>query len=159
MTVQHSMWFDRVAGAQVGALTLQYSEVLPSGRVESYKIFNRLTVLSGQNGFLSEDWVAGKSPTPFGNYWMATKKVPLQMEPKGTPFYQIADKRGGTTIVGPDGQVRTAIGFHLDNDTPSTIGCVARPNKTTLDRCLNKAIFAYLDELSKTEPFIRFHVV
>lgn len=148
----HKMFFDRKEGEMYGVLTLQK---------DGKKLFERLPVASGQRGFLTkaQDWVNGKGATPYGKHWMTTRKVPLLMEPKGTPFYMIGTEKGGSTIFGPNGQSRTAIGLHLENKHPGSIGCTVLLHDRTEDECMAWALFAYLDRLSKYEPYIEFHVL
>lgn len=152
----HSIYFDRTPGKLYGVLTLQYA-----GSKGVIKVFDKIPVASGQNGFLhpDNDWANGKGATPFGKHWMSTKKVPLQMEPKGTPFYMISTEKGGSVIHGPGNAQRTACGLHLENGHPGSIGCTVLLHSTPEQECTAWALFAYLDKLNKYEPYIRFEVL
>lgn len=151
----HTLYIDRTAGDLYGVLTLQ--------RVDKYgdvvKVFEKLPFASGQFPFLdggAEDWVQGKGPTPFGEFWMSTKKEPLtSAEPKGTPFYVFSTEKGGRTIKGPNGEHRDSAGLHLDGGPVGTVGCTGLRYDTPYKECSAWALFAYLDRLHKYEPWIK----
>lgn len=153
----HKIFFDRQEGSLRGFLTLQ--RVDDTGKI--HKVFSRLPVASGQIGFLhrKDDYVVGKGATPFGKHWLSTRQEPLQMEPKGTPFYVIGTHKGGRTIEGPGAAKRTHIGLHLENRHPGSIGCPVLLHDTPERECTAWALFAYLDRLHKYEPYIRFEVL
>lgn len=148
----HRLFFDRREGQLDGVVTL---------RNDKQELFKQLPARSGQPGHLTKatQWVRGKGATPYGNHWMSTRQVPLQMEPKGTPFYMIGTNKGGSTIYGSHGQRRTAIGLHLENNWPGSAGCIVLRHDTPETECMAWALFAYLDRLSKYEPFIEFIVL
>jgi hypothetical protein len=153
----HTIFVDRDLGKKAAVLTLQYAS--PNG---NKKVFERLPVATGQFPFLdggADDWVQGKGGTPYGSFWMTTKKEPLQMEPKGSPFYVISSEKGSRIIKGPNGKQRSDIGLHKENQYPGSAGCTVLLHDTPERECLVNALFAYLDTLHPYEPYIRFIVL
>jgi hypothetical protein len=142
---EYVLYVKRTKGALYGVATLKD----PNGD----DIVTRLPIASGQLGYLSggqNDWVKGKSPTPIGDWFLSTKRVPLQMEPVGTAFYSIGDSPGSTTITSPDGRVvREDIGLHLENRYPGTIGCVALLHDTPERVVGSSRLFRALDDIYK----------
>lgn len=143
--LMHTAYFDRMPGNIHGVLTLQY--VTSLGFIK--KVFDKLAVSSGQRGYEDGNWTQGKSPTPYGAYWLSTKYEPLQFEPKGSPFHVLSSVPGSRIIKGPDGKQRENAGVHLENKYEGTIGCTALLNDTVERACLADAFFAYLDALNE----------
>jgi hypothetical protein len=153
-TPQHAIYFDRDKNRIDGVLTLQ---IIVNKR--AVKVFDKLPARSGQVGFTEQDWVDGKSPTPFGAMFMKTKSVPLQMEPRNTPFFELCTdtRRPGVITNGRDDRV--ACGLHFENDYPGTAGCVALVIDTRQQLAEAWALFHYVESLSPIVPFIPFYVV
>lgn len=143
---QYTLYIRRVKGSIYGVVTLQ--RVIDG---QATKLFDKLPMASGQFGYLAggrQDWVKEKSPTPIGVYWLSTKKEPLGMEPYGTPFYCISDTQGARTIFSPDRKViREAIGLHLENRFPGTVGCTALLHDTNTREQQAYLLFKELDRL------------
>jgi len=148
---QFVLYVDRKPGSVYGALTLQ--RVIDG---KPAKLFERLPFASGQYPYTDggdEDWVTGKGPIPFTspgeNYWLSTRKEPLQMEPVGTPFYCFSSKKGERVIYGPNGKQRADAGLHLENRFPGSAGCVVLMHDTPERERLAWLLFAELDRLHK----------
>lgn len=147
----HILYVDRRPDSVDGFMSL-HKETAP-GKVEV--IFKRLAIRSGQRGHTSTSWTRGKSPIPYGNHWLITKPVPLQMEPRGTRFFPICtDLSDHRLIVGPEGKVRWDIGLHRENKFPGSAGCVV-----IVDPKQAEELFDYLVAIGKTEGFIRVKVL
>jgi hypothetical protein len=142
--MKYTIYFDKSLKSVDGVLTMQATEVV-DGKTKVYTLFKRIPVKSGQQGFEGTNWVRGKSPIPFGKHKLSTKSVPLQMEPKGTPFFPIySHSKDKNTIWSDDKKYkREAIGLHFDNQFPSSIGCVVSEPK------LFKDLFDYLRNLNQ----------
>lgn len=123
--MKYTIYFDKSLKSITGVLTMQVVEVV-DGKNKVHTLFKRLPVLSGQAGFEGTDWIRGKSPIPFGRHKISTKSVPLQMEPRGTPFFPIySHSKDKNTIWSPDKKYkREAIGLHYENRFPGSVGCV-----------------------------------
>lgn len=153
----HTFWLDRTPGTISAVLTLQRAV----GNTVT-KVFDKLPVATGQYPFTDggpDDWVRGKGSTPFGYYWLSTKREALKMEPVGTPFYVISTNKGERTIIGPDGKTRSDIGLHLENRFPGSAGCVVLLANTAERAKRARALFDYLDKIHENEPYIRFTVL
>jgi hypothetical protein len=106
----HVIFFDRRIGSIHGVLTLQRV----GSKGEALPLFKRLPAASGQYPYTdgqADDWAVGKGPIPFGTHYLTTTKEPLQMEPKGTPFYPIGSKPGSRIIEGPFGKPLAGVGW------------------------------------------------
>lgn len=140
---EYTLYVKRTKGALYGTVTLKD----PKGE----DIVTRVPMASGQLGYLSggqDDWVKGKGPTPIGDWFLSTKRWPLQMEPVGTAFYAIGDEPGSSTIESPDGKIiRENIGLHLENRYPGTIGCVALMHDTAERASKANVLFQALDKI------------
>jgi hypothetical protein len=144
----HTLYFDRDVNSINGFLTLQTDD--------GHKVFERLKARSGQRFYTHTSWERGKSPIPFGRYWMATKHTILFMEPKNTPFFPIASEKGAQIIWDSEGKglLRSNIGLHMENQYPGSAGCVVVVNRAEAER-----LFHYLTTISRAEPYIRFVVL
>lgn len=146
MKNHHTLYIQRIRGQKNGVLTLQYAE---DGL--AYKAFDKLKIATGQTGYNDggpDDWVTSKGGTPEGDWFLRLKKQPLQMEPKGTPFYVMESNPGTGVLIGPEGKRRTAVGLHLENQYPGTAGCTALLWDTPQRKKLAYMLFDYLDWLS-----------
>lgn len=154
----HTLYVDRRPGSIYGVMTLQY---VKGG--QAVEVFKRMPFASGQAGFVQggpvDDWINSRGGTPYGSHYMSTRKEPLQMTPVGTPFYVMGTERGSRIIRGPQGQTRTNIGVHLENNIPGSAGCIAILHDTPERECLAWAFFTYLDRLNRYEPYIRVVVL
>ena len=151
----HALYLDRTSDTTQGVLTLQR---VASDKV--IKVFERLPVASGQNGYDDPNWENRKSPTPFGSYWLRTKSVPLQMTPRGTPFFPIgSDRKNIRVIKGPGGKIRTEVGLHLENEFPGTWGCTALLHDTEQRAREAWALMHYLESLWPNEQYIPYIVI
>lgn len=150
-TEQYTLYIDRKLGDINGVMTLQ--RVING---QAIKIFEKLPFASGQYPYTdggAEDWVTGKGPIPMNkpgeNYWLSTKREPLQMEPVGTPFYVISSKQGERVIYGPGGKKRENVGVHLENSKPGSAACTALLHDNEGRKRKAWAFFAELDRLNK----------
>ena len=115
-----SAWFDRGRGALLGKFTLQDEA--------GVKAFDKIPCNSGQFGYLSTDWVSGKSPTPRGTWRLWTHSYNRGMKPGYSgigEFFPISSGDEPSLIHGPDGITRIGVGFHPENGIPGSIGCIA----------------------------------
>ncbi len=148
--MSHTLYIDRNPSSIENVFTL-----IDSDAVDPLP-FIRLPGRSGQRGFEATSWIRGKSPIPFGQWLMSTKPIPLQMEPKGTPFFPICSNKADPRVIKELGgrNIRMDIGLHFENRFPGSIGCqVAIPNKQSM------ALFDYLEALHRVEPWIRVVVL
>lgn len=151
----HKMFFDRSDSTIKGVLTLQR---VVNGKV--IKVFDKLPVASGQRGSTETDWENRKSPTPYGVHWLRTKAVPLQMSPRGTPFFPIGSTQTNIGVIrGPQGQLRVNCGLHLENEFPGTWGCTALEHYTEEQSRNAWALFHYLESLWPMEKYIPYEVL
>lgn len=154
----HTLYYDRTLGQMDGRLTLQYVD---KGNIT--ELFKHLPVRSGQMGYINEpsqDWIRGKGGTPFGTHWLKCSPVPLQMNPKNTPFHLISSEKRSDVIHGPKaGQARSQVGLHLENEYVGSAGCCVLIKDTPTQECLAWALLKYLETLAKYEPYIRFIVL
>lgn len=155
---QYTLYVDRKLGAINGVLTLQrVIDGVP------YKIFDKLPIASGRNGFVNskdQDFIRSKGAIPFGDHWISTKKEPLWMEPKGTPFYVISSKPNERVIYGPNGKTRHDIGLHLENNYAGSAGCVVLLHNTPERKRMAYLLFDELDRLNAQGiKFIRVKVL
>jgi len=117
------------------------------------KVFTRLPMRTGQRGYTHTSWVNGKSGTPIGKWKMNTKPVLLQMEPKGTPFFQIYSDDANKRIIRSADGYRMDVGMHFENQYPGSLGCPAirRDGKYKTPA---ENMFDYIKALHPLEPEI-----
>lgn len=153
---EYRAFFDRDPNSIDGAFTLQYFDHTTGQKVVP---FHRLPARSGQRGWTKTDWTTAKSPIPFHeDLWLSTNSVPLQMEPKGTPFFPIGSSpKNIGTISGPKGYKRTNVGLHLENQYPGSAGCIVLLHDTPARHKGAWSLFEYLTNID--EPFIRLTVL
>ena len=148
--------FDRKQDNVYGTFSIY--ELSPKG--EKKFIFKDLPASSGQRAFTQTDWVAGKSPTPYGEHYLMLKQEVLQMEPKGTPFFRICtDPSFPRLLKSSSGKIRQDVGLHLENQYPGTAGCVALLCNDAGRKKLAYEVFDYLKTLGKTWPYIKLRVI
>lgn len=146
MKDEYVIFFDRDLGNIHGRFTLQ--RVSPDGK--AIPVFKQLPAASGQYPYTDggkEDWITGKGPIPFGPHWLSTKKEPLWMEPKGTPFYVISSIPGKRFITDGRGFSRGNIGLHLENRSPGSAGCIVLLHDTPQRSDTAWKVFKFLDNL------------
>lgn len=145
---KHRLFFDRNASGVDGKLTLL--RLNDDGTHEP--VFKQVKARSGQAGFTHTNWVNSKSPIPYGDFWMTTTPVPLQMEPRNTPFFAIGSDPKNIGVIKIGKGKRTAIGLHKENRFKGSAGCIVIVNMDIAD-----AMFEYIKNLN--EAFIEVIVV
>ena len=151
----HKLFFKRNPKSISGWVTLKKFDEDGNETI----LFERLLTRSGVTGFSNTNWVSGKSPTPIGKHWLRTRPDKLNFEPYGTPFFPIStDPKNTTLIIGPNGEKRVNIGMHYDNRFPGSKGCPAVARETKAQKEIAEKMFAYIEGLAETEPFIPFEV-
>jgi hypothetical protein len=119
------------------------------------KIFDRIAVRSGQNGYTNTSWTEGKSPTPFNTkqepwyIWTEGQNVgtlPSKAIPTGEAYPISSDTKQKTTIYNPDNrnETRTYCEMHQENAIPGTEGCTA-----IVDPAIAQEVWAYFKLLAK----------
>lgn len=118
---------------------------------------------SGQVGFLHTCWIRGKSPTPFGSYFI---KVPSIKQGKWSNFDKIGEffnvysspknKRVIRSLGNPT-LIREDIGVHPENDIPGSIGCpvllAGKDNKDEKEKARIMELFKVMNAQKSDIPF------
>lgn len=155
-------FYDRQPGTITGAFTLQ------SGTV---KLFDRLPARSGQRGHEGTSWIRGKSPIPFGEMrlWLSSLNRGQMAGERGIgEFFPISsgDNRrliawrelGEGPAPGGTGE-RWDVGLHPENALPGSLGCIVLLTDTPQREAQVRRLFTYLNDLSKTQPWMRLTVL
>lgn len=135
-------YYDRQADTIEGFFTLRAVE---NGQI--IKEFRRLPARSGQKGFENTSWTRGKSPIPFGEFWLWIDK-PLQPWASAGErgighFLNISSSRVNRRLIqGLNGQMRDLIGLHPENKFAGSAGCIVLVESPQIWE-----MFRYLEEL------------
>jgi hypothetical protein len=157
MTIQiiEKMVFSRNTRSIEGKIRVFYE----GGKVDTFQ------ARSGQVGFLHTCWVRGKSPTPFGSFFIQipSKKQNQWSNTDGIgEFFNVysspKNKRVIRSLANPT-MIREDVGIHPENLTPGSIGCpVLVAGKTNNDQAEKTRIQELFKIMNAQKSDIPFYV-
>ena len=162
MSKIYTAYFDRSFKNIEGKFTIH--EYDPETKVTKAP-FRQMAARSGQKGYEASSWTRGKSPIPFGEYflWLQPKDRGTEPGARGIgEFYPISNKQDNPRLISNrdrEEQERWDIGLHKENALPGSAGCIVLVTDRPSQKKEVAALFDFLVQLGKTNEFIKLKVL
>lgn len=141
-----TVYFQRGRGTIDGILTVQAAY---NGK--PFKRFEQIPVRSGQQSHADLEWIRGKSPIPFGDWFLHLASYKPDQWPGDSDnigeFFPISSSPIQTQIIYKGHLKREAIGLHPENNFKGSAGCIVALHDTPEYKASVSGLFQYLRTL------------